>query len=278
MGKDTGASIRQGRAGNAGARPRFRMDGRYAPQAVKPVVGTAGWAIPRPAADAFGEGASNLARYATRFDGVEINSSFYRPHRRSTWERWRDSVPATFRFSVKVPKVISHERKLVDCAAPLARFFEEVGGLGDRLGVLLLQLPPTLAFDAATAADFFPLLVGGPAHVACEPRHPSWFDAEADALLRRFAVARVAADPAVTASGAVPGGWDGLGYHRLHGSPVTYRSSYDDGRLDGLARTLRAGERNGGQQWCIFDNTASGAATADALRLDALLADCSPDR
>jgi uncharacterized protein YecE (DUF72 family) len=80
----------------------------------------------------------------------------------------------------------------------------------------------------------------------------------------------VAADPARVEQASVPGGWRGLVYYRLHGSPVTYRSSYDDGRLEGYAAQLRAAAEDA-QTWCIFDNTASSAATADALALSRLI-------
>jgi len=141
------------------------------------VIGTAGWGIAGKDAGEFGTGASALARYATRFGGVEINSSFHRPHRRATWERWAQSVPAAFRFAVKLPKTVSHERKLVDCEDLLARFLDEVGGLGGKLAVLLLQLPPKLAFDRAVAEPFLAGLArSSPARLACEPRHASWFE------------------------------------------------------------------------------------------------------
>jgi uncharacterized protein YecE (DUF72 family) len=232
------------------------------------VIGTAGWSIPAKDAARFGPGGSALQRYATRFDGVEINSSFYRPHRRATWERWADSVPAGFRFAVKMPKAISHERKLVDCGDLVAGFVDEVGGLGGKLAILLLQLPPKLAFDAEVAAPFLAgLVAASPARVVCEPRHPSWFEPGPDAMLARLEVARVAADPAIVPGAAVPGGWRGLAYWRLHGSPRMYRSSYDDGRIGLLAASIREEE----QAWCIFDNTASSAATGDAVALMAKL-------
>src|SRR6478609_706526 len=104
-------------------------------------IGCAGWSIPSQHAHLFGEGDSMLARYATRLDLVEVNSSFYRPHQRKTWERWAASVPARFRFTAKLPQEISHERALRACAACLERFLDEVGGLGEKLACLLLQLP-----------------------------------------------------------------------------------------------------------------------------------------
>jgi uncharacterized protein YecE (DUF72 family) len=230
-------------------------------------IGTAGWSIARDAADRFPAAGSGLERYAARFNCAEINSSFHRPHRASTWERWRDSVPEGFRFSVKVPKRITHELKLVGFEEDLAAFLSEAGALGDKLAVLLVQLPPKLAFEADVARRFFARLArANPAAIACEPRHASWFADEADGLLRDLRVARVAADPARCEGAGIPGGWGGLSYWRLHGSPVMYRSSYAD-RIGAYAQALRAEAAAGGDTWCIFDNTASSAATGDALAL-----------
>lgn len=228
------------------------------------VVGTAGWAISRQEAGRFSAEGTSLERYASLFRGAEINSSFHRPHRLSTWQRWRDSVPADFRFSVKLPKTVSHKAKLVGCGDEVERFLGEAQELGDKLAILLLQLPPSFAFEAARVEDFLADLAARTATpIACEPRHASWFEPEPDALLARLRVARVAADPAIVPAAAEPGGWRGLAYWRLHGSPVKYRSSYGDGRLDGLARAVC----EAGDAWCIFDNTASSAATGDALGL-----------
>lgn len=232
------------------------------------VIGTAGWSIPQTEAARFGEGDSALARYATRFDGVEINSSFHRPHHRSTWQRWAESVPPTFRFAVKVPRAISHERRLVDCDTLVDRFLSEAGGLGEKLAVLLLQLPPKLAFEASVAAPFLTALAGASgARLVCEPRHPSWFALEPDALLRSLEISRVAADPAILPEAAEPGGWRGLSYWRLHGSPRIYRSSYDARKLDDYAALIGVERRRGPDAWCIFDNTAGSAATANAIGL-----------
>ena len=228
-------------------------------------IGTAGWAIPAAVADRFESDGSTLERYARRCNALEINSSFHRPHRSETWARWRASVPDDFRFSVKLSKAITHEARLVESEAALDAFAAQLGALGDKLAVVLVQLPPSLAFDPATAAKFFAAAKSRlVAPIACEPRHPSWFDADADALLVEQRVARVAADPARTPSAAEPGGWPGLAYWRLHGSPQIYRSSYG-GRIAAYARTIAA--HAAGERWCIFDNTASGNALGDALAL-----------
>jgi len=238
------------------------------------IIGTAGSSIARDAADAFPTEGTSLERYASVFHGVEINSSFHRPHRVSTWEKWGASVPSGFRFAVKMPKTISHERKLVDCEELVGAFLREAGALGEKLSVLLLQLPPKLGFDAAPVGGFLEyLLKRTTARVVVEPRNENWFDGEADALLASLGVARVAADPARTPEAAVPGGWMALRYWRLHGSPVMYRSPYGAERVAGYAEEMRQAIAEGAEAWCMFDNTASSAATGDALMLQAALAE-----
>ena len=165
----------------------------------------------------------NLARYAARLTAAEVNSSFHREHRPATWGRWARSVGPSFRFSVKLPKSITHERRLVDVEALLDGFAAGVHLLSEKLAVVLSFLAE---------------------------RH----------------VARVGADPAVVPAAAEPGGWSGLRYFRLHGSPVTYRSPYDGEFLRSLVARLEPGD------WCIFDNTASGAALPNAVELLARLA------
>jgi uncharacterized protein YecE (DUF72 family) len=107
---------------------------------------------------------------------VEINSSFHKPHRRKTYERWAASVPADFAFGVKAPREITHGLRLARAGAALDAFLAQASGLGSKLGVLLFQLPPSLAFDARTTATFFRVLRKRHAgRVACEPRHATWF-------------------------------------------------------------------------------------------------------
>jgi uncharacterized protein YecE (DUF72 family) len=231
-------------------------------------IGTAGWSIASRYRDEFAEAGSHLERYAQRLDSVEINSSFYKPHRLKTWQRWADSTPAGFRFSVKLPKAISHEAQLVGCDALLDRFLADVAGLGDRLGVLLLQLPPKLVWDAGVFDVFVEeLQARSDVPVALEPRHASWFTAEADAQLIDLRIPRVAADPAKIPGADEPGGWRGLAYYRWHGTPRVYYSDYDAGALHALHEQLAERRRQAVPTWCIFDNTASGAALGNALTL-----------
>jgi uncharacterized protein YecE (DUF72 family) len=186
-------------------------------------IGCAGWGLPSAKAGAFPSPGTHLERYVRVLPAVEVNSSFYRPHRRETWERWAASVPPGFRFSVKVPRQITHFRRLREADPALDELLGQVSGLGPKLGPLLVQLPPSFAFD----------------------------------------------DPAA----ARPGGWRGLTCWRLHGSSRMYVSAYSRAFLRRLAATLTAGARRA-ETWCVFDNTADGAALDDAR---ALLALCAPE-
>jgi len=118
-------------------------------------IGTAGWAIPRPVSERFPPAPSNLARYAGLFRAAEINSSFHRPHRPVTYARWADSVPDNFQFAVKLPRAVTHDKRLVNAQPELAIFVDQARHLGPKLGPLLVQLPPSLAFDPVTAREFF---------------------------------------------------------------------------------------------------------------------------
>lgn len=235
------------------------------------VVATAGWSIPRTSASGFAGDGTQLQRYARVFRGAEINTSFYRDHAFSTYERWAKQVPRGFRFAVKLPRVITHDGRLRAARRPLEDYLAGLAGLGRRLGPLVVQLPPSLAFETRVARNFFTLLRErhhGP--VVCEPRHASWFEPPAEALLVRHHIGRIAADPAIVPAAAQPGGWHGIVYYRLHGSPRKYWSVYDTERLNEWARALKALPR-GTLAWCVFDNTASGGAAANALQLLPLL-------
>ena len=234
----------------------------------KTYIGTAGWSIPRAEQRHFPAGVSLLTRYAKVLPAVEINSTFYRPHRAATFERWAASVPRSFRFSVKLPQTITHENGLTKSARLLDTFLADLAPLGTRLGCLLVQLPPSLAFDARVARAFFTALRQRfDRGVALEPRHASWFEQRADNLLDELRIARVAADPSRAESGGDPGGWRGLAYFRLHGSPRMYYSSYEAEFLNALAIKLREARRRRIPTWCIFDNTTLGAATGNARSL-----------
>lgn len=231
-----------------------------------PHIGTAGWSIPRSSAARFPGDGTHLQRYSRLLNAAEINSSFHRPHAATTYAKWRDSTPSHFRFSIKVPRVITHELKLRDARAPLVTFLAQCAGLGEKQGPLLVQLPPSLSLDREVAGAFLSMLReehAGP--VVCEPRHATWFTAAGDALLRQYRISRVAADPPPAPDGEAPAGDRGVAYFRLHGSPRMYWSKYGPNFIASLARAARGS--NHADVWCIFDNTASGAALENAWEL-----------
>ena len=235
-------------------------------------IGCAGWSLVREVQDRFPPDGSHLARYARGLSAVEINSSFYRPHRPATYAKWAVEVPEDFRFSVKLPKEISHERQLEDCDELLQQFWGDASHLGEKLGAVLIQLPPSLVFERGIASEFFASWRKlSPAATVCEPRHATWFTAEAEKLLQKFAIGRVAADPAPVPTAATPGGDRRLQYFRLHGSPRMYYSHYEPEYLLQLSQRLQQAAAEGDEVWCIFDNTAAKAAVPNALELAALV-------
>ena len=231
------------------------------------LVGCAGWSLNRAVARQFPAEGSQLERYAARFGAVEINSSFYRPHQPKTYARWAASVPPAFRFAVKLPRSVTHECRLADCGHLLDRFAGEVGALEEKLGCLLVQLPPSLVFEPAHAAAFMAALRARfGCMLACEARHPSWFMEAASALLKACQVTRVLADPPQGQPGPhVP--TTAAVYTRLHGAPRIYYSAYPDDYLARLAASQAAHAAAGRPAWLIFDNTAAGAALENALAM-----------
>jgi uncharacterized protein YecE (DUF72 family) len=235
-------------------------------------LGCAGWNIRREHTECFEPSGTHLQRYASTFNAVEINSCFYRPHRLKTYERWAASVPDLFRFAVKLPKAITHEARFIDASELVEKFLGEVSGLGKKLGPILVQLPPSFQFEAGVAIPFLSELrdrFGG--EIVIEPRHETWFTRHVSDELETLRIARVAADPARVPEAAVPGGFSDTVYYRLHGSPRIYYSEYSPEYLEHVAASLARNASEGKVVWCIFDNTALGAATKDALSVQSAL-------
>ncbi|WP_246795221.1 DUF72 domain-containing protein [Burkholderia perseverans] len=236
-------------------------------QACPTYIGCAGWALSSRVAGRFPTEGSHLERYARVFSSVEINSSFYRPHQPKTYARWAASTPDAFRFSVKMPRRISHELGLRDADAALSEFLAQVEPLKEKLGCLLLQLPPGLVLDDATARRFFARLRSATqTPVVCEPRHATWFSEAGATILKQAGIGCVRADPPPVAN-AEPIGDPRIAYFRLHGSPQMYYSAYDEPFIEALAARLIEAGRAGSEAWCLFDNTARGEAIPNALAL-----------
>lgn len=231
-------------------------------------IGCAGWQLRKDQQPQFPGDGTHLQRYAARFDCVEINSSFYREHRPATYARWADDTPDNFRFAVKMPGEITHRSRLRDVGGLLDSFVSGIGRLQHKLAVVLVQLPPSLKFEPELLAAFADeLRQRYEGWVAFEPRHPSWAGAAVDQMLADRRFSRVAADPPRAQQATVPSGYQGSVYYRLHGSPRVYYSAYSNRYLDELAQQLASRADAGAGCWCIFDNTAEGAATENAFAL-----------
>jgi uncharacterized protein YecE (DUF72 family) len=233
-------------------------------------VGLAGWSNPPGKRAERQADQSHLSYYAANFSCVEINSSFYRTHQVATYSRWRDETPGQFRFSVKMPRSITHESHLKRCSVAVARFFDDIAELQPKLAAVLVQLPPSLEYDGRSVRAFFrsvPSLRG--TKVVCEPRHNSWFTSGAEKALRELRVSRVGADPARCPGAEAPGGARRFAYFRWHGAPRLYYSKYSESQLGIFANTVI--EAAAGDTWCVFDNTARYAAWDDARKFMDLL-------
>jgi uncharacterized protein YecE (DUF72 family) len=180
-------------------------------------------------------------------------------------------VPTDFHFSVKVPKAITHEHRLVDCDDLVGRFIDEVQGLGDRLGAVLVQMPPSLAFSEEPLPALGRLRDQLGTSIQCEPRHTSWFAPHVDATLAEMEIGRVAADPPPVFGPDRLGGSGSLAYFRLHGAPRIYWSRYEHAALETWSAAALAEMAKGRETWVILDNTAADFAVENALELQALL-------
>lgn len=166
---------------------------------------------------------------------------------------------------MKFPKEVTHQHRLQGCADIIQRFSTEVTGLGEKLRVLLVQLPPTLAFATGFEGFFENLREQFDTAIVCEPRHASWFSQDVAQTLATYRIGRVAADPSLIPVADQIGGWAETAYYRLHGSPRTYYSSYDDQALTTWREKVECQASNAADAWIIFDNTARGAAAANAF-------------
>ena len=207
-----------------------------------------------------------LEYYSKHFDTVELNAAFYRLPNLTTFENWKARTPDDFLWSVKASKFITHTKRLRDPADPLDRLYGATAGLGERLGAILFQLPPNLAFDEKVFRGFCETLDPQVRHVL-EIRHPSWINDQVFGILNRFNVAFCTADTAgrypfceaLTADFA---------YVRLHGSQKLYVSDYSEEELQTWAEKVGTWKRD---TFIYFDNAFEGYAVNNARRLKEIL-------
>ncbi len=166
--------------------------GRISPPEPGLYLGTSGWSYADWEGTLYPEGlpaGARLAEYAKHYATVEIDSTFYGTPRRSTVEKWRETVPEGFLFAAKFPQEITHEKSLVGCGEPAETFVGAMELLGDRLGPLLLQLPPSFTVEGmGVLEDFLDALPEG-FRYAVEVRHRSWLGSDLPEMLREHGAA-----------------------------------------------------------------------------------------
>jgi uncharacterized protein YecE (DUF72 family) len=232
-------------------------------------IGTSGWSYDHWKEVFYEKGCSKsnwLKFYGKYFDSVELNSSFYRSIPYRTYENWRGITPNGFIWSVKANRYITHIKRLRDVAEPLKRFLGEISGLKEKLGPILFQLPPTLAFEEE-AFDAFCSDLPRNKNMAVEARHPSWLEERALSSLRKHDMAWCISDTAgrypyleaVTAH---------FVYIRLHGSKQLYVSEYSEDEIKNLAEKITQWNK---ETYVYFDNDAKGHAPKNALKLKEIL-------
>ncbi len=235
-------------------------------------IGTSGWSY-QHWQDRFYTGVAQknwLRFYAERFSAVEVNGTFYRLQSPSTFKKWYDETPATFSFAIKANRYLTHNKKLLDPKPSVLIEKTHAETLGDKLAVVLWQLPGLLKKNSARLQGFIDALQQWPEPRHCiEFRHPSWFDDETADCLTQANIAVCLSDAETWPM------WDrvtsNLVYIRLHGHARTYASSYSKSELAYWAERIALWSKQGKDVHVYFDNDAECAAPFNALALLAML-------
>jgi uncharacterized protein YecE (DUF72 family) len=231
------------------------------------LVGTSGWQYAHWRDVLYPTGLPQrlwLERYAECFDTVENNNAFYRLPSREVFEGWRERTPPGFLTAVKASRYLTHIKRLKDPEEPVDRLMNAAGGLGDKLGPILVQLPPTLQVEVERldrCLRRFPDRV----RVAVEPRHPSWWTDEVRDVLVRNGAALCWADRLGRPLTPLwrTADW---GYLRFHEGAATPWPEYGDQALRSWVRRLAETWDDREDAYVYFNNDPGGAAVRDAAR------------
>ena len=238
-------------------------------------VGTSGWSYRHWVGKFYPEDLKShqfFQYYARHFSAVELNSSFYHLPREATVRNWLQKSPEEFRFCVKLSRFITHQKKLVEFQEPLERFFTIFHPLQPKMGPVLIQLPPSLAFETERLQPFLKYLQEyySPYRFAVEARHKSWDSREVAEFLGRYEVALVYAD----SGGRFPT-FDypvtEFAYFRFHGPGRLYASNYSREQLAEFAEKIRELLEEGKAVWAFFNNDVGGYAVENAQMLQELV-------
>ena len=208
-----------------------------------------------------------LERYASEFDTVELNRTFYRLPASSVFAGWSRRVPSSFRFAVKASRYLTHMRRLREPEEPLRRLWTRARRLGDRLGPVLYQLPPRWAPNGERLRTFLEHVPNEPQ--AIEFRDARWYRPETLDLLRDACVALCLHDMSGSTPPIAPVG--PFVYVRFHGAGVRYGGGYSSQRLSAWAGRIIEWAEADLAVWAFFNNDADGHAVRDASRLRAMV-------
>lgn len=243
-------------------------------------VGTSGWSYDHWDG-AFYPGEVPRSRWAgfyrARFPTVEINATFYRLPRATTVQRWHDDAPDRFRYVTKGSRLITHVRRIGDCADEVSTYLERIAPLKGFLAAILWQLPPTLHRDDGLLDAFLALLQrsagGSRIRHAVEFRHPTWqADAVFDVLDRHRAAHVWVSSQDMPRNLTLTGD---LAYARFHGLEGGWEHDYTDEELAPFAEALRAAAGDGHDGYAFFNNDGRARAPANAARFTGLVGDAA---
>ncbi len=228
-----------------------------------------------------------LKYYSEHFKTVEVNASFYHQMSAKTYAKWRETTPKDFIFSVKISRYLTHIKKLNEPSEPWQRFIENAKELKEKLGPILVQLPPNFKANAEKLEKFLkiavntptpsypPPLAGGGIQIALEARNESWFCDEIYRILKKYNAAMVLAD---NHGSPLFGGIDSqvpltadFIYIRMHGPAGLYSSKYTAKHLRNLADKIRAWKKKAREIYVYFNNDTEGYAVENAAMLAKLL-------
>jgi uncharacterized protein YecE (DUF72 family) len=213
-----------------------------------------------------------LSHYASEFDAVEINATFYGQQRESTLKKWKNAVPGGFRFAVKANRYVTHTKRLKVEEDSIVKARNQCAPLRDKAAAVLWQFPASFGKDMERLENFARMLGKRFRRLphCLEFRDSSWFDEEVAGLMRDKGLANVLSDSpewplweAATADTV---------YMRLHGHSVLYHSGYSEELLSEFANKARTWLGEGRDVHVYFDNTDSGHAVEDAKRFREMLA------
>ena len=213
-----------------------------------------------------------LEYYSKHFDTVELNASFYHLPRKKIFENWSKKTPVSFAFSVKLSKYITHNLKLKSAKESLQLFLNEAKGLGNKLSVVLVQLPPNLKKDTERLKTFLELARRPPVKTrwAFEFRQESWLDEEIFDLLKKNGTGFVIQDSAGRWPSAEVRTGDFV-YLRFHGPSDLYSSNYPDKLLKEWAKKIDKWLGEGLDVYAYFNNDVNAYAVHNTLKLKKLI-------